>query len=249
MSHQSPWHLERSHSRPLFLRIGLRTNRARVPNGIGWIYRELGDLDQAIEYDRESVAIARHHRIVEAEANSLINLGQDYTGRRDGEKTLLAFREAEMIFDRDEWLRWRFRDIRFHAGAAEHCLSQGDLQTADGHARKLLENATRHGVPKYIAIAHKLFAELAIARDQFTEGKAELSASLEHLRKHPVPIVTWKVYAALGRLRFKVGQVQSARAAFAQAASIIDSIAAGINDDRLRSIFLSSEPVHEVREV
>jgi hypothetical protein len=38
----------------------------------------------------------------------------------------------------------------------------------------------------------------------------------------------------------------SALAAFTQSASIIDSIVAGINDERLRSVFLSSEAIHEV---
>jgi serine/threonine protein kinase/tetratricopeptide (TPR) repeat protein len=227
-------------------RNGDRIILARVPNAMGWIYRELGDLDQAIQYDRQSVEMARHHQIVEAEANSLINLGQDYAARREGERALSSFREAEMIFDRDEWLRWRFRDIRFHAGATEHWLTQGDFERADGHARRLFENATLHKVPKYIAIAHKLLAELAAARGQFAEADAELEASLEQLSTHPVPIVTWKIYAALGRLRLQLGEVQSARAALAQAASIIDSIAAGVNDERLRSLFLNSEAVREV---
>ena len=229
-------------------RNGDRIILARVPNGIGWIYRELGDLDQAIAYDRESVEIARQHQIVEAEANSLINLAQDYTRRRDGEKTLAAFRDAEMIFDRDEWLRWRFRDIRFHAGAAEHWLSQGDFERAVGHARKLFENATRHKVPKYIAIAHKLLAEMAAGRGQLAEAEAELGAALDQLRTHPVPILAWKIHAALGRLRLQLDDNQSARAAFAQAAAIIDTIAAGVNDKRLRSKFLNSEAVREVLE-
>jgi tetratricopeptide (TPR) repeat protein len=190
--------------------------------------------------------MARHHQIVEAEANSLINLGQDYVAHREGEKAHSYFREAELIFDRDEWLRWRFRDIRFHGGSAEHWLSQGDVERADGHARELLKNATHHKVPKYIAIAHKLFAELAAARGQFAEAEAELEASLEQLRLYPVPIVTWKIYAALGRLRLQLGEVQSAHAAFAQAASIINSIAAGINDERLKSVFLNSEVIRAV---
>ena len=217
-------------------RNGDRIILARVPNAMGWIYRELGDLDRAIQYDCQSVEMARNHQIVEAEANSLINLGQDYAAHREGEKARSSFREAEMIFDRDEWLRWRFRDIRFHAGSAEHLLSQGDVERAGEHARELLKNATHHKVPKYIAIAHKLFAELAAARGQFAESEAELVASLEQLSTHPVPILTWKIYAALGRVRIQQGEFESARAAFAQAAPIINSIAEGLNDEGLKSV-------------
>ena len=42
--------------------------------------------------------------------------------------------------------------------------------------------------------------------------------------------------------------LDSARATFAQAAAIIDTIAAGVNDKRLRSKFLNSEAVREVLE-
>jgi tetratricopeptide (TPR) repeat protein len=229
-------------------RNGDRIILARVPNALGWIYRELGDLDEAIHYDRQSVEMARHHQIVEAEANSLINLGQDYASRSEGEKSLSSFRSAEMIFDRDEWLRWRFRDIRYHAGATEHWLSQGEVERADGHARKLLKNATRHQVPKYIATAHKLLGEIAAARGQLAEAERQLSAALDQLRTHPVPILAWKIYAVLGRLHLQLADDQSARAAFAQAAAIVDRIAAGLNDNTLRSKFLISDGVREVLE-
>jgi hypothetical protein len=56
------------------------------------------------------------------------------------------------------------------------------------------------------------------------------------------------LYAALGRLRLQLDDDQSARAAFARAAAIIDTIAAGVNDKRLRSKFLNSETVREVLE-
>jgi hypothetical protein len=58
--------------------------------------------------------------------------------------------------------------------------------------------------------------------------------------------LAWKIYAALGRLRLKLDDDESARAAFAQGADIINTIAAGLNDDKLKSTFLNSEPVRDV---
>jgi uncharacterized protein YhaN len=101
-------------------------------------------------------------------------------------------------------------------------------------------------VPKYVAIAHKLLAEIRAERDQLAEAEAELGAALDQLRTHPVPILAWKIYAALGRLRLQLDDDQSARAAFAQAAAIIDTIAAGVSDKRLQTKFLNSEAVREV---
>jgi tetratricopeptide (TPR) repeat protein len=218
----------------------------RVPNSIGWIHRELGDIEQALAHDQEGAEIAKSYHVTEAEANSLINLGHDHTQRHDGDRSLAALNDAESIFEREQWNHWRFHHIRFHAGAAEHWLSQGDLASASEHARKLLENATRHEVPKYVAVAHKLLAEVACARGEFSEGEAELNAALAQLETHPAPLLAWKVYAALGRLRLRVCHDQSAREAFAQAADIVGRIAAEVSDEKLRSVFLNSKAVREV---
>jgi tRNA A-37 threonylcarbamoyl transferase component Bud32/tetratricopeptide (TPR) repeat protein len=227
-------------------RNGNHLIHARLINSLGWLYRELGDVSRATELDQEGVTVSRQYRIVEAEANSLINLGYDYIRRREGEKTLAAFRDAEAIFERDEWHRWRFYHIRFQAGSAEHWLSQGNLDRASEHAQRLLENATRHEVPKYIAVGHKLFAEVAVARGDLAQGEAELNAALDELRSYPAPLVAWKIYAALGRLRARLGDNQAAREAFAQAAIIVNQIAANVDDEALRATFLNSTPVREV---
>src|SRR5262249_48906457 len=84
-------------------RNGNHLIHARLINSLGWLYRELGDVSRATELDQEGVTIARRYRIVEAEANSLINLGLDYTHRGEGEKSEAAFRDAEVIFERDKW--------------------------------------------------------------------------------------------------------------------------------------------------
>jgi hypothetical protein len=81
-------------------------------------------------------------------------------------------------------------------------------------------------------------------------GSAEekLDEALAHLRSHPVPIVAWKVYAALGRLREESGNDYGAREAFAQAVVIINRIAASVSDESLSKTFLTSTAVREVLE-
>jgi tetratricopeptide (TPR) repeat protein len=218
---------------------------SRLPNCIGWIYRELQDFDRALEHDQHGVEIAREDRVLEAESNSLINIGIDHLQAGRDEKTLPAFREVEAIFQRDAWFRWRY-NIRLQAGSAEYWLAQGDLGRAEEYARRLLEVATHHEVRKYMAVAHKLLAQIAIARGDLAEAEAELNATLDQLRSHPVPIVAWKTYAALGRLHSQLRNRQAARDAFAQAAAIINQIAANVHDEKLRVTFLNSTAVREV---
>jgi tetratricopeptide (TPR) repeat protein len=180
-----------------------------------------------------------------AEANSLINLGYDYTHEREGEKPLAAFREVEAIFARDSWMRWRY-NIRLQAGQAEYWLAQGNPEQAEEYARRLLETATHYEAHKYIAVAHKLLAEIAVDRGDPAEGEAQLNAALDQLRAYPAPLAAWKACAALGRLRARLGHNQAAREAFAQAAIIVNQIAANVDDEELRATFLNSAAVREV---
>ncbi|MGH9902167.1 MAG: hypothetical protein ACRD68_10210, partial [Pyrinomonadaceae bacterium] len=200
----------------------------RIPNCIGWLYRELQDFERALEYDQRGLDTGRRHGVLEAQANSLINLGTVYSHRGEGEKTAAAFREAEGIFGRDAWFKWRY-NIRLQAGACEHRLKRGDLARAEEHARGLLEIATRYEARKYVAVAHELLARIAVARGDRAAAQAELDAALAHLETHPVPVVSWKVHAALGRLRASAGEPTGAREGFARAVEVVNTIAANVD--------------------
>ncbi|HEX6625886.1 MAG TPA: protein kinase, partial [Pyrinomonadaceae bacterium] len=152
----------------------------RIPNCIGWIYRELQDFEKAVEYDQHGLEVGRRRGVLEAQANSLINLGIDHGHSGRGDETASAFREVEQIFRRDAWFRWRYQ-IRLHAGACEHQLKLGDLARAEEHAHKLLETATHYEAHKYVAVAHKLLAEVALARRDLPKASAELDAALSEL--------------------------------------------------------------------
>lgn len=219
----------------------------RIPNCIGWVYREIQDFESAIKYDRQGAEIGQRQKVLEAQANSLINLGIDYGRVGEGEKTLVSFSEVERIFQKDTWFKWRY-NIRLQAGKAEHWLQQSDLEKAEKYALRLLETARLHEARKYVAVAHKLLAEIAMARGALDLAETELKAALAELDAHPVPIVAWKAYEALGRLREKRGDLAGAREAFDEAASITDSIAASLTDEGSRQIFLNSSAIRNVLE-
>ena len=139
-----------------------------------------------------------------------------------------------------------FSGVRSQAGTAEDWLSQGDLEQAGEHARVLLANSARHGPPKYIAVAHRILAEIAMAHGELATAEAELAAALEVFRTHPAPLVAWKTYATLGRLHGLKNDPQAALEAFAQAADIVQRIASSVTDEPLRSTFLNAPAVQEV---
>jgi predicted ATPase/predicted Ser/Thr protein kinase len=219
---------------------------SRVPNGLGWVYREIEDLGRAIEYNEACVETARRTSTAEAEANALINLVYDFTQAGNLTKARRTIDAVEAIFDRDPWNRWRFFDVRHQAGAAEFWLAYGRLDRAEEHARRLLANAARYGVPKYIAVSHKLLGDLAAARGENATAEEEFLAAVAPLASHPTPLVAWKLYASLGRLYARAGRPAAAREAFAQSAVVLRSIAGSVTDEALRANFLNTPAVREV---
>jgi serine/threonine protein kinase/tetratricopeptide (TPR) repeat protein len=217
----------------------------RLPNCIGWIHRELQDFEHAREYDHLGLEVGRAHHVLEAEANSLINLGIDFDHIGKSEETLSKFHEAESIFERDAWFRWRY-NIRLQAGTCEHWLAQGDLDQAGDYADRLLEVANQYQAHKYVALGHKLRAEILVARGNLGDAESELNAALEELRNYPAPLVAWKTYALLGRLRSQSGKLTVSREAYAQAAAVVSSIAASTKDEELRQTFLNSFAIEQV---
>src|SRR5438067_9486667 len=159
----------------------------RIPNCIGWIHRELQDFEGAFKFDQEGVEVGHQHRVLEAEANSLINLGIDYTHAGNSEETIAAFHKVRDIFERDAWFRWRY-NIRLHAAMAEHALRQGDTPKAREIAGRLLDMASKCEAHKYIAVAHKLMAQIAIADGSHDEAESEYQAALEQSQKYPTPV-------------------------------------------------------------
>jgi tetratricopeptide (TPR) repeat protein len=219
----------------------------RMPNCIGWIHRELQNFEGAFKYDLEGLEIGHQHHVNEAEANSLINLGIDYSHSGDTAETVSAFHKVREIFERDAWFRWRY-NIRLHAAMAEHALREGDTKKAREITAVLLETATKYEVHKYMAVAHKLLAEIALAEGDRPRAESEFGVALRELQKHPVPVVTWKIYAEVARLRSAGGDSAGAHDMFGRAREIVDWIAANVKDAALREGFLASEAVREVKE-
>jgi serine/threonine protein kinase/tetratricopeptide (TPR) repeat protein len=217
----------------------------RMPNCIGWIHRELHDYAGALKYDQQGLDVSRQHSVLEAEANSLINLGIDYSHSGEIDETVSAFHKVRDIFERDAWFRWRY-NIRLHAAMAEHALRRGDTRQAREIAQRLLDTASIVEVHKYIAVAHKLLAQIAIAEGNSDAAETEFEAALKELEEYPVPVVTWRTLAELARLKSSLGDLTAAREAFARSAEIVNQIAGNVDDNALRETFLNSNEVLEV---
>jgi len=217
----------------------------RMPNCIGWMHRELEDHEGALKYDQEGLQVARQFHVLEAEANSLINIGIDHTIEGKHQETANAFKETRDIFERDAWFRWRY-NIRLEAATAWHWLRKGETEKASEYAHRLLDTATEHKCHKYQAEAHRIKAQIARRLDQIDSAAAEFQKALEVLEQYPVPVLKWRILGDVGRLERDRGNQAAAGKALAEALDIVSFCAANVKDDDLRTNFLSSNAVREL---
>ncbi len=217
----------------------------RYPNCVGWIYRELQDAARATMHDQRGAQLTVETSLQEVLAHSLINLGQDHLEVGRTTEARAALDEAQKARDRDPWMRWR-HNIRLQAARSEFLLGQESFEEAESSARELMALASRYKCRKHLALAHKILGEIAVRRGQMQVAEVEFKAAIDLLRQYPAVFVSWKIFAALGRLYQQVDEVELARQAFGEAELIINGIASNIADQELREVFLGSAAVRAV---
>ena len=109
--------------------------------------------------------------------------------------------------------------------------------------------AERLGARDYRCAAERIRTESALASGEGIPGAAtRLAAALGELQGRPAPLEAWKSARLLAIARRRLGDEEGARAAFAQAAGAVRTIADGTRDEGLRNGFLALPLVREVLE-
>jgi tetratricopeptide (TPR) repeat protein/predicted Ser/Thr protein kinase len=224
---------------------GARHRLSRFPNTLGWLHRELQDLETALRLDHEGVQLAQEVGFPKAVANSHINLGHDYLELGEPARAFQHLQEAERLYDQDVLLRWRF-NIRLQAELASYAIARGDLKRATAHASASLKLAEQVKGRKHVAWAHKLLGDIAALDERVEDGQRHYAAALRVLQRHACPIIEWKILKAAAEL----AQCQRNDAAGAdflgRAQAVVQCLAGAIKDDKLRQGFLAAKPVRDL---
>lgn len=93
----------------------------------------------------------------------------------------------------------------------------------------------------------RLRGQTLLALGRLQEAEQEVIAALKTAIELGNPPQLWKTHVALGDLRRAQGRTENARRAYGEALSVIEGVAAGLIDERLRETFLHSEHVEAVR--
>jgi predicted ATPase len=217
----------------------------RLPNTLGWLYRELHDLETALRLDHDSVRQARELPSAEAEANAHVNLGRDYLLLGEPARALEHLEHARRLFDEDVWFRWRY-NLRLQAELAGYWIVRGDLKTAAAHANLSKDGAEKTRSHKHVAWAHKLFGDIAALEEKTEEAQGQYAKALEVLRGHPCPTIEWKILKASGQLALRQKNEAVGSELLGRARKVVQGLADQIQDRKLRERFLSDRTVREL---
>ncbi|HWV24538.1 MAG TPA: AAA family ATPase [Thermomicrobiales bacterium] len=221
---------------------------ARVPNTIGWIYRELALVEQALPWDELACTEPDDYGGIchfKATANSLINLGTDLIllGRPDRAED--ALNRAEGAVNQSDYLRWR--------SATRLTLAWGELALARGRAARALDlaadalaQATATDSAKHVHQAHDLAGRVLAASGRHEDAVARLEQAVSISGEIGYLAGFWRSLAHLGDALLQCGRRGEAHARFIEAAHIIDGIAENLRKPELRADFLAASEVRAV---
>jgi tRNA A-37 threonylcarbamoyl transferase component Bud32/tetratricopeptide (TPR) repeat protein len=218
---------------------GERFVLARLPNTLGWLHRELLDLEGALKLDLEGAGLAHDINDNEAEISSRINAGQVYLLLGEPQRALDHLQQAENLLERFNWFTWVFQ-VRLKAELASYWIARGDLQRAHLEASASLEISNRALLRKHIAWGRKLIGDIAAMQERMDSARQEYDAGLRILEAYPCPTVEWRIRKARADLARRMGENSLADEHFACSRIILESLAASVPDDRLRRTLLHS---------
>jgi tetratricopeptide (TPR) repeat protein len=227
----------------------------RALNMLGWLYGELQDHQQALEWNTRGVQAAQERGAPEtnpeAENNARLNLGDTLLalGRLDDAEE--QFRAVERMVrtprPRDRSMQWRYAQHLFHSHG-ELWLARGDATRALAYADECLALAEPTNSRKNVVKGRRLRGQALLAQGRLAEAAREVDAALQVAQEVGNPCQLWRTYAARGDLCRAQGRAQDARTAYHAALAIIERVAAALDDALLRDTFLMSAYVEDMRQ-
>jgi DNA-binding winged helix-turn-helix (wHTH) protein/tetratricopeptide (TPR) repeat protein len=217
---------------------------SRFPNTIGWIYGEMSDFESAVRLNTEGVRAGKEAGTLEAEANAHINLAAAYVGLGELARAKDHLSAGESILNQESqkhWLRWRFR-IRFELAEANYLIAAGDTAKARAAAESALHRATGVLARKHAATAQRMLGDIAAVEERFDDAASHYDAGLAVLRRHPCPIIEWRLLRAAGELASRGESHTLSDQFLLRSRDSAKALADSIHDAALRNTFLRAEP-------
>jgi tetratricopeptide (TPR) repeat protein len=223
--------------------------RARLLNTVGWVYREVFDVEQAVQFDQASLELARAGQpcLTEAEGNALANLATDYLVLGDFDRARAFLDEGLIGSDDKPFMRWRYR-TRMIVIKGRLALAEGDVLGALAAADESLALTRTTQARKNMVRSCKLRGEALLAAGRIHKARAALSYALDISLSVKSPALSWPCYLTLAQLEELADRPDVAKTHYFCAAQILNDVAARLSDPALRRSLLTARPVQTIFE-
>ncbi len=237
------------HALDLSQAVGDRFWRARLLNTVGWVYRELFDLEQAIQFDQASLELARAGQpcLSEAEGNALANLAANYLLLKDYDQARAYLEEGLDGSSDKPFMRWRYR-TRMLVLKGRLALAEGDVLGALAAADESLAMTRSTHARKNVARSCRLRGEALLAAGQLHKARDALRHALDIGLSIKSPGFVWPCYLTLAQLEEVADRPDVAKTHYFCAAQLLNEVASGLTDLTLRHSFLTASPVQLIFE-
>ena len=232
-------------------KVGDEAIHHRLLNCLGWLHAELGDLEGAIDLNRQSAEVGRRRNDPGTFPNAEVNLGEVYLAKGDLTEAKDHLEIAYRYWDNprtSQWMRWRY-SMRLFASLGELWLARGDPARATEFADRCLELATRTNSRKNLAKGWRLRGQIALARRQLDDAETAFRQSLAIAEAIENPRQLWVTRAALGELHMARQRQDLAGEAYRAARDVLDRVKGGLRDPGLRASLEHAPAVRRVYEL
>jgi tetratricopeptide (TPR) repeat protein len=160
----------------------------RAVNFAGWVLRNLGAWQEALDHHCEALEVARHQGTAEVAIAALADLAEQCldAGDLDGAESRLA--EALDLLQGDLVFGWRLA-LKHQLVSGRLALARGDAELALARAGDLESRAAALGVPRYVSVARLLRHRASKALGMAVDPRA-VTADLD-LLDSSVAIEAW----------------------------------------------------------
>jgi tetratricopeptide (TPR) repeat protein len=220
-------------------------------NSLGWLLIECGDLDRALDLNRQGAEWARKRGDPETIANAELNLGDIFLAQ--GEIALAQeFLDGVYRLAHDpattEWMRWRY-SMHLFASLGDLWLARGEPVKAGEFVDQCLEIATRTNSRKYVVKGYRLLGEIALACQQWDEAERALQQALIIAQAIGNPTQLWKTHLAYGHLYTALRKPEAAQQAYGVARDVIERVKGSLRDPGLRAILEDSPLIQRIYDL
>lgn len=218
----------------------LRLDTARV-------HEETGDFVRARDLCMQGLRQAQQMPLPYGQLVSAVPLGFAQLGLGQPQHAFEAFSDLDRRLEQEHLLMDWIWQIPLRLGLGEYWFMQQDYERARQEAERLCELAVQPGERTYLALGHRMLAEIALAQRKWEDAATALTQAITVLDGADAPLAEWRVYATAARIAEQRRCEAQARRHWEHSKSMLLRLTDSLEqDDPLRRTFLAQPVVEDI---